>query len=549
MRRFTELYLSLDSTTRTSVKTDALAHYFATAAPLDAAWATFFLTGHKLKRVVGTRDLVAAALQASGVTQWLFEASYAAVGDLAETIALLLPPPAERDDRSLAAWVDEEIAPMAGLPSAEVQARLRAAWRVLDRDERFVFGKLLTGAFRVGAARQLVYRALAQALDVPVTDVAHRLVGAWTPSPAFVDALREAPDARATAHRPYPFFLAHALQDAPESLGDVAQWQAEWKWDGIRAQVIVRADGASVWSRGEELVTSAFPEVADAARVLPPGTVIDGELIAWAPGASVPLPFASLQQRLNRKAPGAKLQRDVPVVMIAYDVLEAGGEDIRARALRERRALLEALLPVEPTLKLSPTLAVHHWSDLDDLRSRARDVRAEGIMLKRLDAPYGVGRVRGPWWKWKIDPYTIDAVLVYAQPGSGRRASLLTDYTFAVHGEDGELVAFAKAYSGLSDAEIRAVDNWIRNHTLERFGPVRRVEPVQVFELAFEGLQISTRHKSGVATRFPRIARWRKDKAPGEADTLQTLKAMASRHAGEATVAAADAEPQPDDPA
>ena len=531
MRGFTDLYLALDASTKTNAKIGALAAYFASAPAADVAWATYFLTGRKLKRIVGTRDLVAAALGASTVPQWLFEASYAAVGDLAETVSLLLPPPTQRDDRSLAAWVEGEIAPLAGLPSPEVQARLRAAWDRLDRDERFVFGKLLTGAFRVGAARQLVYRALAQVHGLPVADVAHRLIGEWSPSDAFVEWLHGAARDGATAHRPYPFFLAHALQDAPAALGDIADWQAEWKWDGIRAQLVVREDGASLWSRGEELVSASFPEIVDAARALPAGTVIDGELLAWADGATRPLPFASLQQRLNRKLPSARLMRDVPVVLLAYDLLEDRGADIRALPLRERRARLEALLPLPPRLLLSPRIDAVDWTAIESARERSREMRAEGVMLKRRDAAYGVGRARGPWWKWKIDPYTIDAVLVYAQPGSGRRASLLTDYTFAVRDDDGSLVPFAKAYSGLSDEEIREVDRWIRSHTLERFGPVRRVEPIQVFELAFEGLQVSPRHKSGVATRFPRIARWRRDKPAAEADTLRTLKEMASRHA------------------
>jgi DNA ligase-1 len=530
MRRFTELYLALDASTKTNAKIAALATYFASAPPADAAWATWFLTGRKLKRVVGTRDLVAAALAASGVAPWLFDASHAAVGDLAETVALLLPPPTHDDDRSLSAWVEQEIAPLAGLPSPEVQSRLRAGWDRLDRDGRFVLGKLLTGAFRVGAARQLVYRALAQVYGLTVADVAHRLIGDWTPSPAFVEWLHGTP-ADARTHRPYPFFLAHALQDAPDSLGAITDWQAEWKWDGIRAQLVVRSDGASLWSRGEELVSATFPDVLDAARTLPAATVIDGEILAWADGESRPLPFASLQQRLNRKAPSARLLHDVPAVLVGYDLLELEGRDVRAWPLRARRAALERLLPVEPRLKLSPRIEVASWTALDAERERARGLRAEGVMLKRLDAPYGVGRVRGPWWKWKIDPYTIDAVLMYAQPGSGRRASLLTDYTFAVRDDSGELVPFAKAYSGLSDDEIREVDRWIRSHTLERFGPVRRVEPVQVFELAFEGLQPSARHKSGVATRFPRIARWRRDKPASQADTLRTLREMASRHA------------------
>jgi len=537
MRRFTALYLALDATTRTHDKVAALTGYFRDAPPHDAAWAAYFLTGRKLKRVVATRDLVAAALTASGLPAWLFDAGYDAVGDLAETIALVLPPPTRADERSLAQWIEGGIAPLAGLSSSEAQARLRDAWDRLDRDGRFVFGKLLTGAFRVGAARQLVHRALAEAAGVAVADVAHRLIGEWTPSPAFLDWLRgEGVTLPAPVHRPYPFFLAHALVDPPATLGAIGDWQAEWKWDGVRAQLVVRSDGASVWSRGEELVSDAFPEIVAAARALPAGTVIDGEVLAWDAAADAPRPFAALQQRLNRKAPSARLLKEVPVVLLAYDLLEEAGVDVRARPLAVRRARLASLLPHLPTLRLSPIVAAGEWPVLAAQRERARELRAEGLMLKRLDAPYGAGRVRGPWWKWKVDPYTIDAVMVYAQAGHGRRASLFTDYTFAVWGDGGELVPFAKAYSGLSDAEIREVDRWVRGHTLERFGPVRRVEPVQVFELAFEGLQLSKRHKSGVATRFPRIARWRRDKSAAEADTLGTLRELARRHAGESGI-------------
>jgi ATP-dependent DNA ligase len=533
MRRFTELYLALDASTRTSAKVAALVAYFRDAPPADAGWAAWFLTGRRFKRLVGTRDMAAAALTASGLPEWLFRASYDAVGDFAETIALVTPPPSRRGDGTLAHWVEHELAPLAGLPAPDVQARLVDAWDRLAHDERFVFGKLLTGEFRVGAAKQLVLRALAEVGGIPVTDVAHRMVGEWTPSELFWEWLRGAGAAdTAAAHRPYPFFLAHPLETDPAALGDIAQWQAEWKWDGIRAQLVVRDDGTSVWSRGEELVSAAFPEVVEAAKSLAPGTVLDGELLAWTEGDVAPLPFAALQKRLNRKTAGAKLRRDVPVVMAVYDLLEQDGIDIRSEPLAVRRARLERLLPREPTLKLSPTIVADDWPALERLRTQSRERRAEGLMLKRRDAPYGVGRVRGPWWKWKVDPYTIDAVLVYAQAGHGRRASLYTDYTFAVWNEQGELVPFAKAYSGLDDAEIHAVDRWIRAHTLEKFGPVRQVVPSLVFELAFEGVQRSTRHKSGVAVRFPRIARWRREKPAAEADTLATLQALALAHVG-----------------
>jgi DNA ligase-1 len=526
MKRFVALYLALDATTKTGAKEAALVAYFREAQPRDAAWATFFLTGRRLKRLVRSRDLVETALATSALPAWLFDASYHAVGDLAETIALLLPPPVADDDRSLAQWVEDELAAMSGLPPAQAQQRLAAAWSRLDADARFVYLKLITGEFRVGVARQLVHRALATAFDLPVTDVAQRLVGDWAPSAAFHDLLRGSGSATGTDHKPYPFFLAHPLEDDPATLGDVGEWQAEWKWDGIRAQLVVRDRVARVWSRGEELVSDAFPELVAAGSALPDGTVVDGEVLVWPAGAVLPAPFAHLQRRLNRKAPGPKLLREVPVALCAYDLLEERGEDIRAQPLVVRRERLAALLPASPTLRLSPLVEGGTWDALAQARMQSRERHAEGLMLKRLDAAYGVGRVRGPWWKWKIDPYTVDAVLVYAQPGHGRRASLYTDYTFAVWDGDA-LVPFAKAYSGLTNDEIRAVDAWIRAHTLERFGPVRRVEPTLVFELAFEGLQRSTRHKSGIAVRFPRIARWRVDKPAAEADRLETLRALA----------------------
>ena len=529
MRRFTALYLALDATTKTLAKQQALEAYFREARPHDAAWATFFLTGRKLKRLVRARDLRDAALAASSIPEWLFEASYEAAGDIAETISLLLPPGVAQDDRPLATWVEHEIAPLAGLPPEAVIHRLAQTWAILDRDARFVYLKLITGAFRVGVAKHLVERALAAACDVPIADVAQRLVGEWAPSPAFFDMLRGNTSVAAPVrHRPYPFFLAHALETDPSTLGAIDDWQLEWKWDGIRAQLVVRDGGAALWSRGEALVSESFPDVIAASRGIPDGTVIDGELLAWGHDDARPASFASLQSRINRKQPGPKLVRDVPVALCAYDLLEHEGRDVRDMPLRERRRMLEALASALPSsFRLSETVAAATWSDAARARSEARAQRAEGLMLKRRDSPYGIGRVRGAWWKWKVDPHTIDAVLVYAQSGHGRRASLFTDYTFAVW--DGEaLVPFAKAYSGLSNDEIRRVDAWIRAHTVERFGPVRQVEPALVFELAFEGLQLSNRHKSGVAVRFPRILRWRTDKVAAEADTLTSLRSRAS---------------------
>ncbi|MBS0318897.1 MAG: ATP-dependent DNA ligase, partial [Proteobacteria bacterium] len=527
MKAFAALYLALDGSTKTSSKLAALVAYFRSAPPADAAWAAWFLTGHRLKRILPVRTLVATALAESGVPEWLFDASYEAVGDLAETIALLLPAPATADDRSLADWIESSIAPLAGATPDAAAAALVASWRELGRDERFVHGKLITGAFRVGVARGLVHRALAEVADVPVATVAHNLAGPWTPSPAFWERVRDG-GATGAPTRPYPFFLAHALEADPATLGARDEWQVEWKWDGIRAQVVRRGDAAALWSRGEEAIDDAFPDLAAAARSLPSGTVLDGEIVVWDAAAMRPQPFATLQRRLNRRAPGAKLLRELPIALIAYDLLEADGTDLRNEPLHARRARLARVLhdAASPALTLSPLPEAADWEAVAALRERSRDAHAEGLMLKRRDSAYGVGRPRGAWWKWKVDPYTVDAVLVYAQAGHGRRASLYTDFTFAVW-DEGVLVPFAKAYSGLTDAEIVEADRWIRAHTTARFGPVRQVEPVLVFELAFEALARSPRHKSGVAVRFPRIARWRRDKPAAEADTLADLRARA----------------------
>ncbi|MEO5701734.1 MAG: ATP-dependent DNA ligase [Casimicrobiaceae bacterium] len=531
MRAFTDLFLALDATSRTRVKVAALAAYFRDAPALDAAWATHFLTGRKLKRLVRGVDLRAAAVDASGVPPWLFESSYEAVGDLAETIALLVPDAVahQAHDRSLAYWVEHRIAPLAGLSPPEARAQLIDAWQQLDRHGRLVYGKLLTGAFRVGAGRELVHRALAIVADVPTGEVAQRLIGPWTPAPNFWAYLRGHDDdaAHLVLHRPYPFMLAHPLDAKLESLGAFQDWQVEWKWDGIRAQLLVRADGISLWSRGEALISDAFPEIVSAAAMLPRGLALDGELVAWLPGAERPAPFAVLQRRLGRRKPGVSVLRTAPVIMLVYDVLELAGADLRGVTLAERRATLETVVPTTGILQPSPVLSHAQWAALPALRLEARARGAEGLMLKRRESPYRSGRTRGDWWKWKLDPHTVDAVLMYAQAGSGRRASLYTDYTFGVWDGDA-LVAFAKAYSGLDDAEIRALDNWIRANTLERFGPVRSVAPVQVFELAFEGIAPSPRHRSGIAVRFPRIARWRRDKSPRDADTLATLRAVAA---------------------
>ncbi len=533
MKAFTKLFAALDETTRTSEKVEALARYFASAPASDAAWAVYFLTGHKPRQVIPSRKLWAWAIEVSGVPDWLFEESYHAVGDMAETAALLLPRHERSSDRSLTHWVEERLLPLRSMSETRQRAALREAWAELDDAQRFIWNKLITGSFRVGVSAQLVTRAFARAGGLPVETVAHRLMGSWQPTAEFYQRLLAAESADTDTSRPYPFFLAHPLEGEPASLGNPQDWHAEWKWDGIRAQLVRREGLTFLWTRGEELVTERYPEIAAAAAALPDGTVLDGEIVAWKQGAV--LPFGQLQRRIGRKTLSNKLVAEVPVALMAFDLLEESGQDIRSRPLSERRARLEELLAAASRegLRISPRLAATTWEELAARRLESRSWQTEGVMIKRLDSPYRVGRVRGDWWKWKVHPHTMDAVLVYAQRGSGKRASLYTDYTFAVW-DEGELVPIAKAYSGLTDAEIRQVDAFIRRHTVEKFGPVRTVKPELVFELGFESIRRSTRHRSGVAVRFPRILHWRKDKKPAEADTLRTLRALlppeAERH-------------------
>ena len=526
MRRFAELFRDLDRTTRTGEKTALLTRYFTDAPPADAAWALYFLTGRKLKRLIKTRSLREWAAEAAGVPLWLLERSYEAVGDLGETLAWILPPPEGSVDYSLAEVVEQRIQPLAEASPAQQARIVREAWRVFGEYERLVFHKLIAGEFRVGVAQTLVVRALAEAVGVAAPTMAHRLAGDWQPTAETYERLVAGDAAADDPARPYPFFLAYALEEPCRELGEPHEWQAEWKWDGIRGQALHRGETTALWSRGEELVTERFPELQPVLDALPNGTVLDGEILAWRDDR--PLPFAALQKRIGRKSVTPRILKEAPTAFQAYDVLEYEGADQRERPLVERRAMLEQIVAqaAQSRLRLSSIVPFISWEELEKQYARARAEQVEGLMIKRLDAPYGVGRRRGPWWKWKAEPYSIDAVLLYAQAGHGKRAGLYTDYTFGVW-DMRRLVPVAKAYSGLTDEEIREVDAFIRGHTIDKFGPVREVEPRLVFELHFEGIQVSSRHKAGVAVRFPRMHRWRRDKPPAEADSLETLVSLA----------------------
>ncbi len=525
MKRFAALFEQIDQTTKTNLKVAALADYFQSAPEQDRLWTIALFSGRRPKRAVTTTRLRQWASEAAALPLWLFEDTYAIVGDLAETIALVLPRGSKKTNHDLSHWINS-LRRLSNVDDAIRKQAVLGAWDQLSGSERFLFNKLITGGFRIGISQKLMTRALACASGKPETELAHRLMGDWTPDTTSYHALIEAEDASADISRPYPFYLACALDGPPESLGNPSDWRAEWKWDGIRGQVIVRDGDHFVWSRGEELMTDRFPELARAVDFLPNGTVLDGELLAWDNDA--PLPFSALQKRIGRKTVPKKLLAEAPVVLVAYDLLELEGLDMRAKSFSDRRAALEKAfrnLPADAPLRLPPQHSFQNWADLATLRDSARSHHAEGLMLKRADSPYLSGRKKGDWWKWKLDPLVIDAVMIYAQAGHGRRANLFTDFTFAVwNGND--LVPFTKAYSGLTDAEFTQITAWVRKNTQQRFGPVRQVTPHHVFEIAFEGIQASTRHKSGVALRFPRMSRWRQDKLVQEANSLDDLKEM-----------------------
>ncbi len=589
MLAFSRLFAELDASTATSAKVDALKRYFAVAAPADAAWAVYFLAGGKPRQVVPTALLRVLACERAGIAEWLFEECYQAVGDLAETIAHVLPPAPVLSDVGLAEWVEQRLLPLRNAAPAEQSERIAGYWDELDTAGRFLLIKLIGGSFRVGVSKLLVQRALAEVAGLDAKLVAQRLMG-YTDAKSSPNASRYE---RLIAHadvgladdgQPYPFFLAHALEaplaEFDARLGSPSDWLIEWKYDGIRAQVVKRAGQVWIWSRGEELVTERFPEVVALVQPWPDGTVLDGEIVVWKDGG--PAAFNLLQQRIGRKTLTKKVLTDAPVGLIAYDLLEWQGADLREQPQAARRALLEAAVestaeaarsaliakvpgaaeqassgsPNMPAIHLSPVETRATWAELAVLRETSRERGVEGFMLKNRAARYGTGRRKqedlagGTWWKWKIDPLSVDCVLIYAQAGHGRRASVYTDYTFAVWSRTPadaaeaqavidaierrepaqpdalQLVAFAKAYSGLTDEEFRGVDRIIRQTTLEKFGPVRSVKPTLVFELGFEGINRSPRHKSGIAVRFPRMLRIRSDKPIHEADTLQSLEAL-----------------------
>ncbi|TFF40291.1 ATP-dependent DNA ligase [Mucilaginibacter psychrotolerans] len=535
MKAFAQLFLSLDETNKTNEKVKVLKDYFANVPDTDKMHMLALFTGRRPKRQINSTLVRTWAMEASNIPVWLFEESYQVVGDLAETMSLLMPESQNSSSKTLTEWI-AEINALADKTEMEKKLWLMDSWAMLDSQERFVFNKLLTGSFRVGVSQSLVIKALADITGIEAPALTHRIMGSWMPEDYTYAQLIEEQSAADNISRPYPFFLAYPIQETSEkrksaeevgvALGEAADWQAEWKWDGIRAQMIKRDGQIFIWSRGEDLATEKFPELHPFLNALPDGTVLDGEILSFQNGQ--PLPFSILQTRIGRKTLSKKILADSPVAVIAYDCLEHEGKDIRTMTQAERRLILEKLqakTTYPEIFRLSALIEFGSWEELETTREQSRAMIAEGVMLKRKNATYQVGRKRGDWWKWKIDPLSVDAVMIYAQKGHGRRADLYTDYTFAVWDGD-KLVPFAKAYSGLTDAEINKVDYFVKRNTLEKFGPVRTVKPELVFEIGFEGINKSSRHKSGIALRFPRILRWRHDKPKEEADTLDSLRAL-----------------------
>ena len=534
MKQFAKLVSVLGTSTKTNDKLQALQDYFAVAAEKDKVWVIAIFSGRRPKRIINSTILKAWCMELTGISPWLFDECYHTAGDLAETISLLLPEPENENnfvaEHTLSFYLETFIR-IEKQDELVKKQFITSSWQQMDRNEKFVFNKLITGGFRIGVSQTMMVKALAKSVNVAASVIAHRISGNWNPAITTFENLLSETVAATDFSKPYPFYLAYAVDEDVTKLEDEKLWQAEWKWDGIRGQIIKRDNNFFVWSRGEELLTEKFPEYNNFKDQLQEGTVIDGEIISLSTTAKEdpfkPLPFAALQTRIGRKTITKKQLTAAPVGFIAYDLLEFNGEDIRYKSMAERRDLLEQVIANtnDPSLHISPVIAFTNWQQLGYIRAKSREMGSEGIMLKRKNSPYQAGRKRGDWWKWKIDPLTIDAVMIYAQKGHGRRSNLYTDYTFAVKDGD-KLVPFTKAYTGLTDKEFAQVDSFVKKNSIEKFGPVRTVKPELVFEIAFEGIAASNRHKSGVALRFPRMNRWRTDKKTEEINTLDDLKNM-----------------------
>jgi len=524
MKHFAELINALESTNKTNAKIDAIIDYLERAPDEDKLWFIALFTGKRPKRNVNTNYMKEWALEITKLPFWLFQESYSSVGDLGETLSLILPPPNEKIEKSLSEWMND-IIDLKNKTDAEKKEYVLNSWNGLDYTERLIFNKLLGGSFRIGVSDKTLINALTKFSGQESSALTHSLMGKWQPDEISFKELISAEKINPDNSKPYPFCLAYPLEKELNELGTPEEWQIEYKWDGIRGQIIRRNDEVFIWSRGEELITEQFPEIKETVQNMKGNFVVDGEILAVKDGKV--LNFNELQKRLNRKTLTKKMLSEIPIEVFTYDLLELENNDLREKSIASRRAMLEELLLNEnpENIKISPVIEFENWEDLNQIRENSREINSEGLMLKQKNSPYHSGRKKGDWWKWKINPLTIDAVLIYAQKGSGRRSAYYTDYTFAVKKDD-KLVTIAKAYSGLTDKEIMEVSKFVNKNAIEKFGPVRTVKAELVFEIAFEGIGFSNRHKSGVALRFPRIVRWRKDKTVEEIDDIEEIKKL-----------------------
>jgi DNA ligase-1 len=517
--RFAELLEALLFTPSRNGKLRLMIRYFQETPDPERGWALAALTG--ALSFPGAKPAQIRALVLGRVDAELFAWSYDFVGDLAETVSLIWP---ERPGANHVPDLTDIVDALTTAPRGSVGGLIEAWLDALDATGRWALLKLMTGGMRIGVSARLAKTAVAELGAVRIDQVEEVWHGLRPPYAALFHWLTAGGPQPDTGEQPVfvPLMLANPLEPDELTALNPADYLAEWKWDGIRVQLSCRGGERRIYTRTGDEVSGAFPDLMAA---LPDGVILDGELLVGS--FEQVAPFNDLQQRLNRKSVTARMRADYPEFVRLYDALWIEGEDLRKLPLTDRRARLEQWYRARPRprLDLSPIIELADWETLSTLRDGARAQGIEGLMLKRRDAPYLAGRPKGPWFKWKRGALTLDCVLMYAQRGHGKRSSFYSDYTFGAW-RDTELVPVGKAYSGFTDAELLLLDKWIRAHTTQKYGPVREVERGLVLEIAFDSVHRSTRHKSGLAMRFPRVHRIRWDKPAGEADRVETLAAM-----------------------
>jgi len=534
LNNFSELFLNLDSSNSTNNKIEVLKNYFLSNDPIDNSWAIYLLTGKSNKRFISGRYLKNLFSELYEYPVWLIDTCYLKVGDSAEVITLLLKNKSTSRKKvllniSLNELLSKTIPDLSKLNDEEKNFKIKNMWETLPEDNHLIFNKILTGTFRVGVSIGLITKSISKLINIDEEIISHRLMGNFEPSiDSYEFLINKNINLQELNSKPFPFLLANTIEDKifKHSIND---FQFEWKYDGIRMQLIKRSGNVSLWTRGQELVNDSFPELVDKMSHIKDDFVLDGELLVWNFKEQIAFDFSLLQKRINRKSPTRSIQIKYPIIFIAYDLLEINGRDIREIKLENRRIELEKYFSkwhnktennISAIFKICNLIFPKDWPDALNYKEKSRENNTEGLIIKKKTSIYSSGRKRGIWWKYKVDPMQLDAVLIYAKGGSGRRAGLYTDYSFALW-KDKELIKFASAYSGLTNIEIKELDKWIRKNTIEKFGPVRSLKPEMVFEISFEKIQISKRHKSGIAVRFPRITKWRKDKKINDADSLE----------------------------